>query len=115
MYEIELSAGPLAYEDTGGTGPVVLLLHGLALDGSVWSQVVQQLLPDHRCLVPTMPLGSHRKPMRVDADLSAPGIARLVAELLEALDLREVTLVGNDAGMFQITAGCYPGRLARLE
>jgi pimeloyl-ACP methyl ester carboxylesterase len=114
MLEIELSAGPLAYEDTGGPGPVVVLLHGLAMDGSVWSQVVQQLRPDHRCLVPTLPLGSHRKPMREEADLSAPGIARLVAEFLEALDLREVTLVGNDAGMFQITAGLYPERLARL-
>lgn len=52
--------------------------------------------------------------MREDADLSATGIAKLVAELLQALDLREVTLVGNDAGMFQITAGLYPERLARL-
>lgn len=114
MREIELSAGPIAYEDTGGPGPLVVLLHGLAMDGSVWSQVVQQLRPDHRCLVPTLPLGSHRKPMREEADLSAPGIARLVAEFLEALDLPEVTLVGNEAGMFQITAGLYPERLARL-
>jgi pimeloyl-ACP methyl ester carboxylesterase len=114
MHEIELSAGPIAYEDTTGPGPVVVLLHGLAMDGSVWNQVVQQLRPDHRCLIPTMPLGGHRKPMREDADLSAPGIAKLVAEFLEALDLREVTLVGNEAGMFQITAGLYPERLARL-
>ena len=91
MHEIDLSAGPIAYEDTAGPGPVVVLLHGLAMDGSVWSQVVQELRPDHRCLVPTMPLGSHRKPMRADADLSASGIAKLVAELLQALDLREVT------------------------
>ena len=114
MQEIELSAGPIIYEDTTGSGPVVVLLHGLAMDGSVWSQVVQQLLPDHRCIVPTMPLGSHRKPMRRDADLSASGLAKLVAEFLQALDLRNVTLVGNDAGIFQITAGLYPERLARL-
>lgn len=114
MHEIELSAGPIAYEDTAGPGPVVVLLHGLAMDGSVWSQVVQQLRPAHRCVVPTMPLGSHRKPMRRDADLSASGLAKLVAELLQALDLRNVTLVGNDAGFFQITAGLYPERLARL-
>jgi pimeloyl-ACP methyl ester carboxylesterase len=114
MLEIELSAGAIAYEDTAGSGPVVVLLHGLAMDGSVWSQVVQQLRPDHRCLAPTLPLGGHRKPMREEADLSAPGIARLVAEFLEALDLPEVTLVGNDAGLFQITAGLYPERLARL-
>lgn len=55
MHEIELSAGPIAYEDTANPGPVVVL-HGLATNGSVWSQVVQELRPDHRCLVPTLPL-----------------------------------------------------------
>jgi pimeloyl-ACP methyl ester carboxylesterase len=114
MPEIELSAGRIEYEDTEGPAPVVVLLHGLAMDASVWRHVVQQLRTDHRCIVPTMPLGSHRQPMRADADLSAHGIARLQAELLQALDLREVTLVGNDTGHFQFTAGLYPERIARL-
>lgn len=114
MREIELSAGIIEYEDTGGSGPVVVLLHGLAMDGSVWRSVVQELREGHRCVVPTMPLGSHRQPMRADADLSPHGIAKLQAEFLEALDLRDVTLVGNDSGVFQITAGLYPERIARL-
>jgi pimeloyl-ACP methyl ester carboxylesterase len=114
MYEIDLSAGTIEYEDTEGPGPVLVLLHGLVMDGSLWRQVVGELRADHRCLVPTMPLGSHRRPMRADADLSPLGIAKLQAEFLQALDLREVTLVGNDSGMFQLTAGRYPERLARL-
>ncbi len=114
MQEIELSAGMIEYEDTGGSGPIVVLLHGLAMDGSVWRHVVRELRTDHRCVVPTMPLGSHRQPMRADADLSPHGIARLQAEFLEALDLRDVTLVGNDTGHFQFTAGLYPERIARL-
>jgi pimeloyl-ACP methyl ester carboxylesterase len=114
MQKIELSAGMIDYEDTGGNNPVVVLLHGFAMDGSVWRRVVQELRHDHRCLVPTLPLGSHQHPMREDADLSAHGIARLQAEFLQALDLREVTLVGNDSGIFQITAGLYPERIARL-
>ncbi len=114
MQEIELSAGIIEYEDTGGSGPIVVLLHGLAMDGSVWRKVVQELREGHRCVIPTMPLGSHRRPMREDADLSPHGIAKLQAEFLEALDLREVTLVGNDSGIFQITAGLYPERIARL-
>ncbi len=52
--------------------------------------------------------------MRADADLSLRGLARLEAEFLEALDLRDVTLVGNDLGLFQVTAGEYPERIARL-
>jgi pimeloyl-ACP methyl ester carboxylesterase len=43
MNEIALSAGPIEYEDTAGPGPVVILLHGLVMNGSVWSQVVQTL------------------------------------------------------------------------
>jgi len=98
LQKIELSAGPLAYEDTGGDGPVVVLLHGLLMDGSLWNGPVAELSPGHRCVVPTLPLGAHPHAMRADADLSLPGVARLVAEFLERLDLRDVTLVGNDTG-----------------
>jgi pimeloyl-ACP methyl ester carboxylesterase len=114
MQEIELSAGIIEYEDTGGSGPILVLLHGLLMDGSVWHRVVRELRTDYRCIVPTLPVGSHRQPMRADADLSFHGLAKLQAEFLEALDLREVTLVGNDLGIFQATAGMYPERLARL-
>src|SRR5713101_3753939 len=114
MQEIELSAGTIEYEDTEGPGPIVVLLHGLAMDSSLWRKVVQELRTDHRCVVPTLPVGAHRRPMRADADLSLRGLAKLQAEFLEALDLREVTLVGNDLGLFQVTACEYPERLARL-
>lgn len=114
MQTIELSAGIIEYEDTGGSGPILVLLHGLLMDGSVWRHVVHELRPDYRCVVPTLPVGSHRLPMRADADLSFHGLVKLQAEFLEALDLRDVTLVGNDLGIFQATAGSYPERLARL-
>jgi pimeloyl-ACP methyl ester carboxylesterase len=98
MSEIELSAGIIEYQDTGGDGPVVVLLHGLMMDASLWDGPVAGLSADHRCVVPTLPLGAHRRPMRADADLSLPGIARLVTEFLDRLDLQDVTLVGNDTG-----------------
>lgn len=114
MPDIELSAGSIEYEDTGGHGPVVVLLHGLVTDGSLWRSVVRELRANHRCIVPTLPLGSHRRPMRADADLSLRGIGSLQAEFLEKLDLEAVTLVGNDSGLFQFVAGLHPERLARL-
>jgi len=95
--EIELSAGTIEYSDSGA-GPVLVLLHGLLMDASLWDDAVSELSADHRCVVPTLPLGAHRRAMRPGADLSLPGIARLVAEFLERLDLHEVTLVGNDTG-----------------
>lgn len=48
--------------------------------------------------MPTLPFGAHRVPMHPDADLSLRGIGRIVAELLERLDLRDVTLCFNDWG-----------------
>ena len=98
MKEIQLSAGTIEYQDTGGDGPVLVLLHGLMMDATLWDDVIAGLSATHRCVAPTLPLGAHRHPMDPGADLSLPGIARLAAEFLDRLDLRDVTLVGNDTG-----------------
>lgn len=98
MREIELSAGTIEYEDTGGDGPTVVLLHGLMMDASLWDGPIADLSADHRCVAPTLPFGAHRRAMHADADLSLPGVARLVTEFLDRLDLHDVTLVGNDTG-----------------
>ncbi len=97
MNDIELSAGTLQYVDSGD-GPVVVLLHGLLMDASLWDALIADLATDHRCIAPTLPLGAHRRPMNSGADLSLPGIARMVSEFLERLDLQDVVLVGNDTG-----------------
>ncbi|MFG3200792.1 alpha/beta fold hydrolase [Streptomyces sp. NPDC048192] len=114
MPEIELSAGTIDYQDTGGDGPAVVLVHGLGFDESVWAHVVTALGPGFRVLVPVLPLGSHRRPMRPDADLSPHGVARLLAEFMERLDLRDVTLVQNDTGTAQLLVGVRDERIARL-
>ena len=114
MPELQLTAGPIEYEDSGGDGPVLVLLGGLVMDGSVWDPLVEDLRRDHRCVVPTLPLGAHRKAMRRDADLSLGGFARIVAELLERLELEDVTLVQNDHAAGLVLAGQRPARVARL-
>lgn len=114
MPEIELSAGTIAYEDTGGSGPVVVLLHGLVHDATVWRAVTARLAPDHRVIAPTLPYGSHRIPMRPGVPLSPDSVIDLIGEFLDLLDLREVTLVESDCGRAQTVAVRYPERLARL-
>ena len=98
MTSIELSSGTIDYTDTGGDGPVLVLLHGLMMDASLWDGPIAGLSLEYRCVAPTLPLGAHRHPMHPDADLSLPGIAGLVAEFMDRLELTDVTLVGNDTG-----------------
>lgn len=96
-HQIELS-GMIDYIDTGRDGPALVLLHGLLMDASLWDGVIADLAADHRCVAPTLPLGAHPHAMRDDADLSVLGIAGLVAELIDRLDLADITVVGNDTG-----------------
>src|ERR1700722_3521963 len=112
---VELAAGTVEYEDTGGDGPVVVLLHGLAMDGRVWDGVVSELGSGYRLIRPTLPFGSHRTPLHADADLSLRGAGRLVADFLERLELSDVTLVFNDWGGAQtMIADGLMDRVARL-
>jgi pimeloyl-ACP methyl ester carboxylesterase len=96
MPSVKLNAGSIEYEDNGAAAPVVVLLHGVLMDSGLWREVARDLGGELRVIIPTLPLGAHRTPMRPDADLSLRGHARIVAAFLAALDLRDVTLVFND-------------------
>jgi pimeloyl-ACP methyl ester carboxylesterase len=115
MTEIELSAGTIEYGDTGGEGPPIVFLSGLAMDGRLWDGVVAELRSTHRCLTPTLPLGSHRRPMRPDADLSLHGMSRIVAEFLARLELRDAVVCFNDWGGAQtLISGGGAERVGKL-
>jgi pimeloyl-ACP methyl ester carboxylesterase len=115
MSEARLSQGTIRYRESG-EGPPIVFVHGLLVDGRLWRKVTPLLEGDFRCIVPDLPLGSHLTPMKSEADLSPPGLARIVAEFLESLDLQEVVLVANDTGgaISQITAANHPERIGRL-
>ena len=88
----------------------------MLVNADMWRKVVPQLAASHHCVAPDLPLGGHAEPLAADADLSPDGIARLVAELLDELDLDDVTLVGNDTGgaFAQIVAADHADRVGRL-
>ena len=50
MTEVQLSAGPVEYTDTGGDGPVLLFVHGLLMSGTVWRKILDDLGRDFRCV-----------------------------------------------------------------
>jgi pimeloyl-ACP methyl ester carboxylesterase len=113
--ECQLPQGTIRYRDAGA-GPTLVFVHGVLVNGALWREVVPPLARRFRCVVPDLPLGAHAHPLRPEAERSPVGIARLLADFLVALDLRDVTLVGNDTGgaICQITIACHPERIAGL-
>jgi pimeloyl-ACP methyl ester carboxylesterase len=99
MKSIDVAAGTLEYRDEGDpAGAPVVFLHGLLMNENVWDAVLPLLPTGFRYLRPVLPLGGHRLPMHADADLTMPGMVGIVADLLDGLDLTDVTLVVTDWG-----------------
>lgn len=113
--EVHLRQGTIRYRDAGEGKPVVFV-HGYLVDGRLWEGVVDRLCDRFRCLAPDWPFGAQQVAMNPDADLSPPGIARLIDEFLGRLELEDVTIVGNDSGgaISQILVANHPQRVGRL-
>jgi pimeloyl-ACP methyl ester carboxylesterase len=118
MPAVTLNAGTLDYESSGpADGRPVVFVHGYAMGASLWRPLTERLAARGLlCIAPTWPLGAHRQAMGPGADVTMGGIAAMIAELLDRLDLREAVLVGNDTGgaLAQIVAGSQPERLGAL-
>jgi pimeloyl-ACP methyl ester carboxylesterase len=112
---IELEQGRIHYREQGQGNPIVFV-HGLLVDGRLWRGVTPALAAGHRCIVPDLPLGSHREPQAAGAERSPRGVAHLIADFIAALELDGVTVVANDTGgaLAQILAAERPERLAGL-
>ena len=113
--ELQLPQGTVCYRECGSGEPIVFI-HGLLVNGDLWRKVVPTLAKNYRCIVPDLPFGAHSLPLNADTDLTPPGIAKLIADFLAALDLSAVTLVANDTGgaFTQIVITEYPERVGRL-
>lgn len=111
---IQLPCGQVGVREFGSGRPVVLL-HGLVANGLVWRHVAEGLGSGIRCIAPDLALGSHT-PALPDADLSLPGLARTVIDLLDALEIEQAVLVGNGYGgdIAQVVAAEYPERVEAL-
>ncbi|GGY02312.1 alpha/beta fold hydrolase [Streptomyces hiroshimensis] len=113
MRNVALPAGVIEYDEIG-SGPPVVLLHGLIMDHTLWDRVLPLLPQGFTYVRPVLPLGAHRQPMKPDADLTLRGLVRLLADFLDALGLDGVTLVHSDwgGGLF-LTAHGLDRRIAR--
>jgi pimeloyl-ACP methyl ester carboxylesterase len=105
----------LSYRDSGDpTGAPVVLLHGSGSDAATWDRFILRLTAvGYRCIA--LDLRGHASSARTE-DYSLSSIRDDVLRLLEALALRNVTLIGHSVGGYAALAAALhtPERIARL-
>lgn len=113
--EVALPQGTIRYRESGSGRPIVFV-HGFMANGDLWGGVAPELSGEHRCIVPDWPMGSHELAMPASTDLRPHAMARLVADFIAELDLRDVVLVGNDSGgaICQLVVTEHPERIGAL-
>ncbi|OUZ09428.1 hypothetical protein BHE97_10210 [Aeromicrobium sp. PE09-221] len=79
-----------------GTGPVLLLLHGLGCDSTTWAPIMDRLAEHFTVIAPDL-LG-HGDSDKPDADYSLGGYANGMRDLLTVLGIDKVTVVGHSFG-----------------
>jgi pimeloyl-ACP methyl ester carboxylesterase len=117
---IDLPQGTVHYRIAGpeasASSPVVFV-HGFLVNGSLWDRPAAALAAAGvRSYAPDWPLGSHPHALTPGTDNSPRAVARQILAFLEALDLRDVTLVGNDTGgaLCQFVLDTDASRIGRL-
>ena len=101
----------LAYLDEG-SGPPVLLIHGIPTSSLLWRQVIPVLTQTHRVIAPDMlNFGKSAKP--VDADVSIAAQSRLMVKVLDALGVARADVVAHDIGGGVAQLMAVNGPLAR--
>ena len=98
-----------------GSGPAVLLVHGLFDDSRTWRRVMPVLARTHTVIAPDL-LGHGESDAPADTDYSPAGHAGTLRDLLDVLGHHQVTLVGHSlgGGIAMSFAYHHPTRVRRL-
>jgi pimeloyl-ACP methyl ester carboxylesterase len=120
MPQVRLQGATIEYRELGPADsehPPVLFVHGILVDHGLWMKVAESLARNgFRCILPDWPLGSHTIPVDPDVALTPVTVAETINGFITALDLRDVTLVGNDTGggLCQLLIDAHPESVGRL-
>ena len=97
-----------------GSGPALLLLHGLGCDHTTWQPVISSLARRYTVIAPDL-LG-HGRSAKPRADYSVGGYANGMRDLLTVLGIDRVTVVGHSfgGGVAMQFAYQFPERTERL-
>jgi pimeloyl-ACP methyl ester carboxylesterase len=111
---IRTASGRISYVERGA-GLVALFVHGVLLNGHLWRHQLAHLSDIRRCIA--LDLLAHGDTEIVhDQDVSMTANANMIREFLDALDIDQVDIIGNDSGggIAQIFASLNPHRVRSL-
>ena len=111
---VQTASGRISYTEEG-VGPVALFVHGVLLNGYLWRHQLANLSDIRRCIAVDL-LAHGDTEIAPDQDVSVTANAEMLREFLDALNIDQVDLVGNDSGggIAQIFAAMYPKRVRSL-
>src|SRR5438477_9357458 len=111
---VDTPSGRISYSEAG-TGPAALFVHGVLLNGYLWRHQLADLSDMRRCIAVDL-LAHGDTEIAPDQDVSVTANAKMLGEFLDALNIDQVDLVGNDSGggIAQIFATLFPERMRSL-
>jgi pimeloyl-ACP methyl ester carboxylesterase len=111
---VDTPSGRIAYTQQG-RGPVALFVHGVLLNAHLWRHQLAHLSDLRRCIAVDL-LAHGDTEITPHQDVSVTANATMLKEVLDALSIEQVDLVGNDSGggIAQIFAALHPQRVRSL-
>src|SRR3984957_15293498 len=111
---VQLASGRISYAEAG-SGPVALFVHGVLLNSHLWRHQLTGLADVRRCIAVDL-LAHGDTEIDPVQDVSVTANARMLTELLDALGVDQVDVIGNDSGggIAQIFAATNPDRVRTL-
>jgi len=109
-----VKSGRIAFFEKG-QGPTALFLHGVPLNGYHWRHVIDRIQHRRRCIAIDL-MGLGHSEIAPSQEISFTAQAHMVAEVIDALGIEQIDLIGNNSGgaVAQIFAAHYPNRLTSL-
>jgi len=106
--------GTTIHVRSGGKGPAVILIHGYGDTGDMWVPLAKELMRDHMVIVPDL-RGMGLSAVATDG-FEKVNQAEDMAGVLDALDVKQVDVVGHDIGnmVAYAFAKAHPDRTTRL-
>jgi len=97
MTTIQTRAGRVAYHESG-SGPTVLLLHATLHDRHDYDPIVEALARRYRTIAVDWPGHGDSDPIDAPLEAGAPLFADVLEDVVDALGLSRVVLIGNSVG-----------------